>query len=260
MILALLLACNPFKDIEDRWNGAWEACDPDSVEGTPDPYDLDATLSAECQDRLLDDLKADRDSLATVPATDETPSLTACLTTGAYDLLTRDGGRFNTTEAGDGVYDIYVEQMQEVYWQLGGDDNRQLAYNYTTWFTSAVVADPDMADEFQTGTYEDGLHLGSSVLTRCGVELSHLLFHEAGHAELPLHVPCPDDFEIQDCPDCDDTHPAACDEDDRGTIALEASLLELWGRECEDQEDPVCGYIEDMRGVTVQLVGAGVEP
>ena len=60
MMLTLLLACSPFAGIEDRWNMTWEACDPDTIEGDPDPYDLDASLSGECQDQLLADFAADR--------------------------------------------------------------------------------------------------------------------------------------------------------------------------------------------------------
>ncbi len=257
MILALLLACNPFKGIEDRWNGAWEACDPESVEGRPDPFDLDASLSAECQDRLLDDLKADRAALEAVAATDETPDLAACVITGAYDLLTRDGGRFGSTEAGDGVYPVFLDQLQEVYWQLGGDDNRQLAYNYTAWFTAGVVNDDGLSEGAVAASYEDGLHLSPLVLTMCGPELGHVLFHEAGHAVLDKHVPCPEGYEFQDCPDCIDPTPPACDADEEGTYALSASLLQVYVAACEDPEEEVCAYLEKMRAVEVQLVGVG---
>ncbi len=248
MILALLLACSPFKGIEDRWNAAWEACDPDAAQGEPDPYDLDATLSADCQDTLLDDFKVDRESLAAVAETETSPALDACFVTSAYALLTRDAGRYATTEPGDGVFQVYLDQMQEVYWQLGGDDNRQLAYNYATWFTAGVVVE-SFEDGALAATYEDGLHLAPEAADECGVELAHLLFHESGHANLEAHVACPEDFEFTDCPDCEELMTTACDADDQGTFALESSLLALWEGTCdEDGEAATCAYLEQAQG------------
>ena len=257
MILALLLACSPFKNIEDQWNAAWEACDPDTVEGEPDPYDLDATLSADCQDTLLDDFKVDRDSLAAVAETDTSPALDACFVTSAFTLLSRDAGRFATTEAGDGVFQVYLDQMQEVYWQLGGDDNRQLAYNYAAWFTAGVVVDESFEDGALAGTSDDGLRLAPEAVDECGVELAQVLFHESGHPNLGDHVACPQDFAFTDCPDCTEVTATACDADNQGTFALESSLLALWVGTCDEEaEADTCAYLEEAQGVAEDLAMA----
>lgn len=241
MILALLLACSPFNDVESRWNAAWEACDPDTLSAEPDPYDLDASLSEGCQDQLQADFHVDVDSLRAAPVTDTSPPLEDCFTLSAFTLLVRDGGPYDG-QAGGGVYPVYVEQMSEIVARIGGDDNRKLAYNFASWFTAGVTLDESLEAGALAITQEDGLHLSPEISDECGLELAHVIFHEAGHAVLEGHVACPDD------PD------AACDADDQGTTALERSLIALWLGECEDQEDPECVYLDEVHGALGALI------
>ena len=255
MIALLLLACNPYADLTDRWSATWDACEPEAIVGEPDPYALDATLSAPCQDALLDDFHVDRTSLAQVPATDDHPSLEACFLTSAYALLTRDAGGLANTAPGDGVYDIYLDELQEVIGQVGGESHRQLTYNYAAGFTAAVTAEA-LDSGVLAYTDADGLHLAADATDECGVELAHLLFHESGHARLDGHIPCPEGFTLTDCPDCADVAPSVCDAGETGTFALEASLLAVWAKACDPEvEAETCGYLEEMGAAVRGRVG-----
>lgn len=239
MILLLLSACSPFGDLEDRWNQTWEICDPDALSGRPDPYDLNATLSADCQERLLDDLHVDRDSLDEAPTSETAPPLASCLALSGFVLLSRDGGDLG--DAPERTYAVYEEQLQGVLEVVGGQATRKLTYDYTTGLILGITWDPELPAGALAMTMEDGLHVSSEIGDECGLELGHLLFHEAGHRDLEGHVACAADPSL------------ACDVDDQGTFALEASLLGVWAETAEDEDERA--YLEAARDAAAGRMG-----
>lgn len=209
----LALACSPYRGIEDRWSPTWELC---ATDGAVDPLDPDATLSAACQDRLLADFQADGAALAAAPVDAGRPDLRACFLVSAHTLLRQEAGSLPLTEASAHIYPVFLDALQEVRWQVGGDGNRQLAYNFAAHLTWGVQPTDGLQDGLLARTDDDGLHLSPQIAGYCGLGLASLLFHEAGHRVAEDHVPCPDDPTL------------SCDQDAQGTYALEVSLDELW--------------------------------
>ncbi|MCB9744507.1 MAG: hypothetical protein H6741_10795 [Alphaproteobacteria bacterium] len=232
MILFLLLACSPFTGVSDRWSETWERCAP------PEPFSRDytdtarGTLTADCDAALAADFG--------VPESTEPPELREWLVEATYNLLARDMGQVQELEVGEWVRQPFLDTVEELSRRSGHEDVRQLLYNYAAHSITSMEASAESTPGF-TFVEEDGKvlvnqasNLGNPSIPVNGAGWATSLFHEATHAFVAPHVPCPDDPDF------------FCDLDWSGAYGHQFAAAWLMEQRCDrDAEWSSCLSLED---------------
>ncbi|MCB9797172.1 MAG: hypothetical protein H6741_31175 [Alphaproteobacteria bacterium] len=231
-LLLVLIACSPYRDLEDRWTDAYAICQP------PEPFSRDTPtalpISEACKERLIEDFG--------VVDTFEEPAVREWVFEGLYNVLGRDQGLVSELEADDFVRAPFIERTREQAERLGTDSVAATLYSFAA-FEIERIEDSDRAfDGFRYLAEERSvlINLTDYVVQNPdspeGADWAVSFVHEATHAVVPRHVRCESYSNLW------------CDTDWGGAYGAHIATAELMWRSCDPYEEFYnCHDLESQR-------------
>lgn len=233
----LLVGC-AYADIDDRWAETVAVCDPpDPYVNVPHAYDTSWITDA-CRAAVFEDFGVQTDTFD--------DDQLDCFLLGAANLMGRDLGVLGDVEVGAYVRAPFLRELRRVRRGVSEHDAvARLLYDYVAYHVAETRVDARADERGVSAVYlaeSATVWVSPARTTACSASYATLLIHEASHAVVPDHVPCPGEPGL----DCDETW--------RSAYGFEAAAADVMAGRCDADVDWGCAEAAASRDLAASLI------